>query len=65
MTTQQGASSRHLWAALTGRVADYLIVDDPLKSDEASSHNRLKSVNHAAQQIRKELYYCPRSDFPC
>ena len=46
MTTRQGCRlSTSVGGALTGRGADYLIVDDPLKADEALSDTRRKSAN--------------------
>ena len=46
MTTMQGCRlSTSVGGAVTGRGADYLIVDDPLKADEALSDTRRRSVN--------------------
>ena len=46
MTTMQGCRlSTSVGGALTGRGADYLIVDDPLKADDALSDARRRSVN--------------------
>jgi len=46
MTTRQGCRlSTSVGGVLTGRGADYLIVDDPLKADEALSDTRRKSAN--------------------
>ena len=46
MTTRQGCRlSTSVGGALTGRGADYLIVDDPLKADEALSDTRRKSAD--------------------
>ncbi len=46
MTTRQGSRlSTSVGGALTGRGADYLIIDDPLKPDEALSDNQRKAVN--------------------
>ena len=46
MTTRQGCRlSTSVGGALTGMGADYLIVDDPLKADEALSDTRRKSAN--------------------
>jgi predicted phage terminase large subunit-like protein len=46
VTTQQGFRlSTSVGGMLTGRGADYLIVDDPLKPEEALSDSQRKSVN--------------------
>ena len=46
MTTRQGYRlSTSVGGVLTGRGADYIIVDDPLKPDEALSDTQRKSVN--------------------
>jgi predicted phage terminase large subunit-like protein len=46
VTTQQGYRlSTSVAGALTGRGADYIIIDDPLKPDEALSDTQRKSVN--------------------
>jgi predicted phage terminase large subunit-like protein len=46
MTTQQGCRlSTSVGGVLTGRGADYIIIDDPLKPDEALSDTQRKSVN--------------------
>ena len=46
VTTRQGFRlSTSVGGVLTGRGGDYLIVDDPLKPDEAVSDTRRKSVN--------------------
>jgi predicted phage terminase large subunit-like protein len=46
MTTQQGYRlSTSVGGVLTGRGADYIIIDDPLKPDEALSDTQRKSVN--------------------
>ena len=47
MTTQQGYRlSGSVGGALTGRGADYLVVDDPLKADEALSDTRRRTANN-------------------
>jgi predicted phage terminase large subunit-like protein len=46
MTTQQGCRlSTSVGGVLTGRGADFIIIDDPLKPDEALSDTQRKSVN--------------------
>jgi predicted phage terminase large subunit-like protein len=46
VTTQQGFRlSTSVGGVLTGRGADYIIIDDPLKPDEALSETQRKSVN--------------------
>lgn len=46
MTTRQGVRlSTSVGGVLTGRGADYIILDDPLKPDEAMSETRRKAVN--------------------
>lgn len=46
MTTQQGFRlSTSVGGVLTGRGADYIIIDDPLKPDEALSDSQRKAVN--------------------
>ncbi len=46
MTTRQGSRlSTSVGGVLTGRGADYIIIDDPLKPEEALSDNQRKSVN--------------------
>jgi predicted phage terminase large subunit-like protein len=46
MTTQQGFRlSTSVGGVLTGRGADYLVIDDPLKPDEALSDTQRKAVN--------------------
>jgi predicted phage terminase large subunit-like protein len=46
MTTRQGCRlSTSVGGVLTGRGADYIIIDDPLKPDEALSDSQRKSVN--------------------
>jgi predicted phage terminase large subunit-like protein len=46
MTTQQGYRlSTSVGGVLTGRGANYIIIDDPLKPDEAFSDTQRKSVN--------------------
>jgi predicted phage terminase large subunit-like protein len=46
MTTQQGFRlSTSVGGVLTGRGADYLVIDDPLKPDEAFSDTQRKAVN--------------------
>jgi len=46
MTTKQGARmSTSVGGVLTGRGADLIIIDDPLKPDEALSETRRKTVN--------------------
>jgi predicted phage terminase large subunit-like protein len=46
VTTQQGFRlSTSVGGVLTGRGADYLIIDDPLKPDEAISETQRKAVN--------------------
>ena len=46
VTTQQGYRlSTSVAGALTGRGADYIIIDDPLQPDEALSDTQRKSVN--------------------
>jgi hypothetical protein len=47
MTTQQGYRlSTSVGGALHGRGADYIIIDDPLKPDDALSHTQRTSVNN-------------------
>jgi predicted phage terminase large subunit-like protein len=47
MTTQQGCRlSTSVGGVLTGRGADYIIIDDPLKPDEALSDTQRTSVNN-------------------
>ena len=46
MTTRQGVRlSTSVGGVLTGRGADYIILDDPLKPDDAMSETRRKAVN--------------------
>ena len=46
MTTQQGFRlSTSIGGVLTGRGADFIIIDDPLKPDEALSDTQRKAVN--------------------
>ena len=46
MTTQQGFRlSTSVGGVLTGRGADFIIIDDPLKPDEALSDTQRKAVN--------------------
>ena len=46
ITTEQGARmSTSVGGVLTGRGADLIIIDDPLKPDEALSETRRKTVN--------------------
>jgi predicted phage terminase large subunit-like protein len=46
MTTQQGCRySTSVGGSLTGRGGDFIIVDDPLKADEALSDSRRDAVN--------------------
>jgi predicted phage terminase large subunit-like protein len=46
MTTEQGSRmSTSVGGVLTGRGADLIIIDDPLKPDEALSETRRKTVN--------------------
>lgn len=46
MTTRQGCRlSTSVGGILTGRGADYIIIDDPLKPDEALSETQRKAVN--------------------
>jgi predicted phage terminase large subunit-like protein len=46
VTAQQGSRlSTSVGGVLTGRGADYLIIDDPLKPDEAVSETQRKAVN--------------------
>jgi predicted phage terminase large subunit-like protein len=46
VTTQQGFRlSTSVGGVLTGRGADYILIDDPLKPDEALSDTRRKAVN--------------------
>jgi hypothetical protein len=46
MTTQQGFRlSTSVGGVLTGRGADYLVIDDPLKPDEALSDTQRRAVN--------------------
>jgi len=48
LTTEQGYRlSRSITGVLTGRGADYIIIDDPLKPDEALSEVQRKAVNEA------------------
>lgn len=47
MTTEQGLRmSTSVGGVLTGRGADFLIIDDPLKPDDALSETRRNSVNN-------------------
>jgi predicted phage terminase large subunit-like protein len=46
ITTEHGCRiSTSVGGVLTGRGADYILIDDPLKPDEALSDNQRKSVN--------------------
>ena len=46
MTTEQGVRmSTSVGGVLTGRGADLIIIDDPLKPDEALSETQRKAVN--------------------
>ena len=46
MTTRQGFRlSTSIGGVLTGRGADFIIVDDPLKPEEALSDTQRKAVN--------------------
>jgi hypothetical protein len=46
MTTQQGFRlAASVGGGLTGRGADFIIIDDPLKPDEAHSETQRKAVN--------------------
>jgi hypothetical protein len=65
VTTKQGFRlATSVRGVLTGRGADFIIIDDPLKPDEALSESQRRGVNNwrphpfqPAQRQRKRLYH--------